>query len=123
MSLILKNRELPMQLLEAVNRVTGTRPACGTLWRWCKKGVTGIKLEYILVGGRLHTSVEAVRRFVAATTEQHAVEPTTESTIASAAIDAVADELKQPTKRDLTRREKERQAVKAGLEAHYAGSK
>lgn len=121
MSLILENREVPLHLIDAVNRVTGTRPAYPTLWRWCKKGVAGIKLEYVLVGGRLYTSIEAVRRFVAATTEQHATEPDKEA--ASAAIDAVAAELKPPTKRELTRREKERQAVRAGLAAHYAGVK
>lgn len=38
-----------------------------TIWRWAKRGVRGVVLETIAVGGRRFTSREAFRRFVQAT--------------------------------------------------------
>ena len=38
-----------------------------TAWRWAQRGVNGVRLESILIGGRRHTSEEAFRRFVQAT--------------------------------------------------------
>ena len=46
-------------------RLSGRRLHCSTLWRWATKGIRGIRLEYIKMGGRLVTSVEAVARFSA----------------------------------------------------------
>jgi hypothetical protein len=34
-----------------------------TLWRWCRIGVRGIRLEYRKLGREMLTSVEAVERF------------------------------------------------------------
>jgi hypothetical protein len=42
------------------------RPSIPTLWRWILGGVSGVRLESILIGGRRYTSGEACRRFVAA---------------------------------------------------------
>jgi len=39
-------------------------PHCSTLIRWALRGVRGIKLESVVVGGRRFTSVEAIRRFI-----------------------------------------------------------
>lgn len=44
----------------------GVNPS--TLWRWGTKGVRGIKLDMVMIGGIWHTSDEAVQRFVAAIT-------------------------------------------------------
>jgi hypothetical protein len=44
------------------------RPNLTTVWRWRNRGVRGIKLETILIGGRRMTSREALSRFFAATT-------------------------------------------------------
>lgn len=41
-------------------------PHVSTLWRWRMRGVRGIRLETILIGGRRFTSREAIERFVAA---------------------------------------------------------
>ncbi|MFO0905859.1 MAG: DUF1580 domain-containing protein [Pirellulales bacterium] len=38
-----------------------------TAWRWALKGVRGVKLESLTVGGRRVTSAEAFDRFVTAT--------------------------------------------------------
>lgn len=53
----------------AVERVTGTRLNLSTTWRWSTKGVKGIRLETVIIGGRRLTSVEMVEAFIAATTE------------------------------------------------------
>lgn len=48
-------------------RLRGGRPVSpSTLWRWATKGLRGIKLETIKVGGTTCTSMEALRRFFAA---------------------------------------------------------
>ena len=39
-----------------------------TVWRWATKGVKGILLETLVVGGFRKTSREAVERFIACTT-------------------------------------------------------
>ncbi len=39
------------------------RPSPATLWRWRNKGVRGRKLESVVLGGQVYTSVEAIGRF------------------------------------------------------------
>lgn len=34
-----------------------------TIWRWCRKGVKGVHLEYARLGRRIVTSREALTRF------------------------------------------------------------
>ena len=48
----------------AVERATGQRPHPSTLHRWRLRGIAGVRLETVRVGGRRLCSVEAVRRFV-----------------------------------------------------------
>ena len=43
--------------------------APSTLWRWHRKGISGVRLETICLGGIRYTSVEALQRFFAAVTE------------------------------------------------------
>lgn len=40
-----------------------TRPHVSTLWRWARKGLKGIRLEYRRMGGRVYTSAQALDRF------------------------------------------------------------
>lgn len=42
------------------------RPSVSTIWRWCRRGLRGSRLEYVRLGGRVFTSEEALRRFGAA---------------------------------------------------------
>jgi hypothetical protein len=51
-------------LTKASADVPGT-PHVSTLIRWALRGLKGIKLETVVVGGRRYTSVEAIRRFLA----------------------------------------------------------
>jgi predicted site-specific integrase-resolvase len=43
-----------------------------TARRWCCRGISGVRLETILVGGRRFTSSEAFERFVGASTKARA---------------------------------------------------
>jgi hypothetical protein len=47
----------------ALPRVDGKRPHVSTIWRWCREGVRGVRLEYARLGGRLLTSRQALARF------------------------------------------------------------
>ena len=54
-----------------LNKASGIlpgRPHASTLWRWYKRGLQGIKLETVVIGGVRHTSKEALQRFIDRTT-------------------------------------------------------
>ncbi len=59
-------------------RVNGRRPAISTLWRWCRKGLHGVRLEYVRVGRNIATSREALNRFfiALAAADEQPVQPT-----------------------------------------------
>lgn len=44
--------------------VLPNRPSINTIYRWFWKGVRGIKLDSIRVGGRIFTTKEACDRFI-----------------------------------------------------------
>lgn len=44
-------------------RRRGRKPCPSTLYRWAKRGLRGVRLETVRVGGTLCTSVEALHRF------------------------------------------------------------
>ena len=52
------------------NRRSSKRVAISTVWRWSLRGVHGIRLETLKVGGTLCTSVAALQRFFDAVTER-----------------------------------------------------
>ena len=52
------------------------RPHVSTLIRWSARGIRGIRLETVIVGGRRFTSLEAIHRFLEALNATHAVAPT-----------------------------------------------
>ncbi len=47
-------------------KLNGRRPHPSTLWRWARKGVSGVHLETRRIGSRFVTSVEALDRFASA---------------------------------------------------------
>jgi hypothetical protein len=59
--------EQVVSLSEATKRLPrrrqGKRPHVATLYRWADRGVHGVKLETLRVGGTLCTSLEALQRF------------------------------------------------------------
>lgn len=50
------------------NRNSGRGVNVSTVWRWTLRGIRGVKLDTILVGGIRYTSREAMQRFFEATT-------------------------------------------------------
>ena len=48
---------------KAVPPIDGRRPHPITIWRWCRRGVRGVQLDYVRLGHRVCTSVEALARF------------------------------------------------------------
>ncbi len=51
------------QAAKVMPPVNGKRPAVSTLWRWCRKGLGGVRLDYVRVGRNIATSREAMSRF------------------------------------------------------------
>ncbi len=47
----------------ALPPVDGRRPHASTIFRWCKRGLRGVHLEYVRIGNRVCTSREALSRF------------------------------------------------------------
>ena len=43
--------------------VDGRKVAVCTLWRWCRRGLRGVFLEYVRVGRKICTTREALLRF------------------------------------------------------------
>lgn len=60
-------REEVFPLAKALEFVPG-RPNLSTLYRWCFKGVKGVRLETVCIGGTRMTSRKALERFFQATT-------------------------------------------------------
>jgi hypothetical protein len=61
-------------LSEAAAKIP-TRPNVSTVWRWHNKGIKGIRLETIRIGGTIYTSDEAIARFLEAINEPAAPAP------------------------------------------------
>jgi hypothetical protein len=62
------NREHPLTLIAAAATMPGFSKAktiCyRTIWRWAAKGLKGVRLETVCVGGQRYTTREAVQRFL-----------------------------------------------------------
>jgi len=61
-----------VSLAEAAHKlpkINGRHPAICTLWRWCRKGLRGVRLEYIRIGRGIATSHQALNRFFNALAE------------------------------------------------------
>ena len=52
-----------LTLKEAAARVPG-RPHQATLWRWCKKGIGGVRLRYARAGRRIVTTEKDLDKFM-----------------------------------------------------------
>jgi len=57
---------------------SGRGVAMATIWRWVLRGVRGVRLESILIGGTRYTSRQALARFIAATNAASAAPPVVE---------------------------------------------
>ena len=61
------------ELAKQLPKINGRRPSVCTLWRWCLKGIDGVRMEHVRRGKAIATTVSAVDRFSAALA-QHRVE-------------------------------------------------
>ena len=71
--------ETVLTLTEAAKRLPqrrrGSRPHVATMYRWAQRGVKGVRLEALQVGGTLCTSLEALQRFFDILSEPRAPAP------------------------------------------------
>lgn len=66
------DKEQILSLTEATRAIparNGRKPGVATLWRWCRKGVKGVQLDYVRMGRGIATSREALSRFFHALAE------------------------------------------------------
>ena len=68
---MLNLNESLISFAEAAKRLPG-RPHVNSLHRWRLRGVRGVRLESVLIGGKRFTSVEALQRFAQGCTETSA---------------------------------------------------
>lgn len=61
-------KPLSLAARECPNRKGGRGVGVATIWRWVQRGVRGIRLETIMVGGTRMTTPEALARFFAEVT-------------------------------------------------------
>jgi hypothetical protein len=59
------NTESIVSLAEASD-ILPNKPSHTTLWRWCRKGLRGVKLEHRRCGRTIYTSIQALDRFTQA---------------------------------------------------------
>ena len=52
-----------VDLAKRLPKINGRRPVISTLWRWCLKGIGGVRLEHARRGRVIATSLQAVDRF------------------------------------------------------------
>jgi len=57
------------QAARLLPRIDGKKVAISTIWRWCRNGLRGERLEYVRVGRKICTSPEALHRFFTKPTE------------------------------------------------------
>lgn len=60
------------QATKLLPRIRGHKVAVSTLWRWCRKGMRGERLEYLRVGRSIVTTSEALQRFFFTLAQQDA---------------------------------------------------
>jgi len=106
------NKEKLLSLADAAKELpplNNKRPPISTLWRWCRKGLRGVKLDYVRVGRNIATSHEAMGRFF----------------VALAAADEPLDEPREEVPIPVRRREKpnrrEKNIQRAEQRLHEAG--
>lgn len=57
------------QAAELLPRIDQKKVPIGTIWRWCRRGLRGVCLEYVRVGRKICTTHVALLRFFTALSE------------------------------------------------------
>ncbi len=66
---ILKEPLLTLAGAKAFLADNGVSVSTATVYRWVSEGLSGIFLETVTVGAKMHTSAAAIQRFIADTTK------------------------------------------------------
>jgi hypothetical protein len=64
--------------LSEVSRLLPGRPHPSTIWRWRRKGIGGVKLRTVRIGGRTYVQRHALEEFIEAMTRASDVPQTRE---------------------------------------------
>ena len=115
MKMIDIDKEEPLSLTDAARSlpsIDGKRPHASTLWRWCRKGLRGVRLEYLRLGRRIVTTQQALARFMQRLAEMDQ-EDIVSSTNPSEKVNNACGEGKAARQRALERAEQ--QLRKAGI--------
>lgn len=96
-------------------KLGGRKLHASSLWRWARKGVRGVKLEYVRLGGRILTSREALARFAQRLAEADERED------AGAPIEGEPTEYRQPVTKGRTPQQRAKAIECARAELNYAG--
>lgn len=83
MSIVIEILKEQLLTLEQAARSLPGHVAPSTIWRWYRKGVRGVRLETIVIGGKRLTSSEALGRFAAASTAASELASTTDAALAT----------------------------------------
>lgn len=86
------------QVPAEVDRMHGVRPHRSAVYRWVKRGTSGIRLQVRSIGGKLHTSRPWLEAFFDATTEAKSPQQTTS----------------KPARRRMSKRQAERFLINEG---------
>ena len=54
---------LPTEVTKVLPKQKGKKTNLSTIYRWMQTGVSGVRLEYVCVGGTRFTSKQALNRF------------------------------------------------------------
>ena len=103
--------EIPLSLATAARTlptIDGRRVHVSTLWRWCRRGLHGICLEYARVGGRIVVTTRTINEFV---NRLSAADSTSPVTLVSA----------PPTARKRSAKQRQRDIERAECELSAAG--
>ncbi len=88
-------------------KIDGKRPHTSTIWRWCRRGIRGVRLEYAKVGGRIVTTSRCLNEFAAR--------------LAAADDPPTRPAFPAPTPRKRTEAQRQRDIAKAERELSAAG--
>ncbi|MCH8342479.1 MAG: DUF1580 domain-containing protein [Planctomycetes bacterium] len=91
---------------KALPPIDGKRPCSSTIWRWCRRGVRGVRLEYVRLGHRVCTTREALGRFAQRLAE---------------ADDQPVENLKTRSTKPRSAKQRERDVARASKELECAG--
>lgn len=68
---------LEMVLLSRASALFPNRPSVASIWRWATRGVRGVRLHTVRVGGRSYVTADDVREFLDALNRPTDAAPTT----------------------------------------------